>query len=94
MDLLVQIGPMILLFVLMYVVLILPQQQESRKHAELLASLAKDDLVVTAGGLHGKVAAVAEQTVVVEVAPGARITVEKSSIAKKLPAASSAVQNG
>ena len=68
------------LFAIMYFVLIRPQQKAAKEHSTLLASLKKGDDVVTQGGILGKVYAVAEKAVTVEVANGVRIRVLKTSI--------------
>lgn len=67
-----------------YFVLIRPQAQEAAKHEKLVASLARGDRVVTASGVHGVIASVAEDTVQLEVAEKTRITVDKATIAKRV----------
>lgn len=68
------------LFAIMYFVLIRPQQKQAKEHANLMASLKKGDDVITQGGMLGKVFAVAEKVVTVEVANGVKVRVLKSSI--------------
>ena len=51
MEILTQILPFVFLIAIMYFVIIRPQQQQAKKHAEMLASLTKGDKVVTNGGL-------------------------------------------
>ncbi|HEX5623918.1 MAG TPA: preprotein translocase subunit YajC [Sulfuricurvum sp.] len=51
MEFLSQLLPFVFLIAIMYFVIIRPQQQQAKKHAEMLASLAKGDKVVTNGGL-------------------------------------------
>jgi preprotein translocase subunit YajC len=75
--------PMMVIFGVFWFVLIRPQVKEKEAHEALLASLAKDDLVVTWGGLHGRIVSVADRTVVVEMAKGTQITVEKASVLRK-----------
>jgi preprotein translocase subunit YajC len=74
---------MMVIFGVFWFVLIRPQVKEKEAHEALLAGLAKDDLVVTWGGLHGRIASVADRTVVIEVAKGTQITVEKASVLRK-----------
>lgn len=69
-------------FVLMYVVLIRPQQKRQRQHAELLRNLRLDDDVVTIGGLHGTVVALTDETVDIEVTDDVVLRFQRSSIAK------------
>lgn len=51
MEILTQILPFVFLIAIMYFVIIRPQQQQAKKHAEMLKSLTKGDKVVTNGGL-------------------------------------------
>ncbi|MGZ5207875.1 MAG: preprotein translocase subunit YajC [Sulfuricurvum sp.] len=51
MEILTQVLPFVFLIAIMYFVIIRPQQQQAKKHTEMLASLAKGDKVVTTGGL-------------------------------------------
>lgn len=76
-------GPVMLLvmFGIFYFLLIRPQQKKAKEHRELLDSLKKGDLVVTAGGMHGKVTAIDEKIVTLEVAAGVNIKFNKGHIA-------------
>ena len=69
-----------LLFAIMYFVMIRPQQKQLKEQRTMLAALKKGDDVITQGGMLGKVYAVAEKVVTLEVANGVRIRVLKSSI--------------
>ena len=51
MEFVSQLLPFAFLIAIMYFVIIRPQQQQAKKHAEMLATLAKGDKVVTTGGL-------------------------------------------
>ncbi len=73
--------PLILMFVIFYFLLIRPQQKKAKQHQQFLNSLKKDDLVVTTGGIHGKITAVADAFVTLEIAPNVRIKVSRSGIA-------------
>ena len=58
--------PLVLIFVVFYFLLIRPQQQARKRHMEMVAHLKKDDVVVTSGGLIGKVKSRADDEVRVE----------------------------
>ena len=76
-------GPMpifILMFVVMYFLMIRPQQKRQKEQKEMMDALAKGDEVVTSGGILGKVAKVTDQYVTLEVAQGSEIVVQKGSI--------------
>ncbi len=51
MEIVTQLLPFVFLIAIMYFVIIRPQQQQAKKHAQMLAALAKGDKVVTNGGL-------------------------------------------
>lgn len=69
---------------IIYFVAIRPQQQEQKKHEELIAGLAKGDQVVTKSGLHGKVDKVADDTLVVVLGDKVKVTIDKVAVARKL----------
>jgi preprotein translocase subunit YajC len=79
---LVNMGPLLLLFVAAWFLLIRPQQQRAKKHAELIGAVKKGDAVVTAGGIVGKVTRVEDRHVEVEIAPNTRIRVVKATLAE------------
>ncbi len=72
-----------LMFAVFYFLLIRPQQKRAKQHRELVAALKPGDQVVSAGGIHGKVAAVEDDTITVEVAAGVKMKFNRSSIASK-----------
>ena len=76
-----QLIPLILMFGIFYFLLIRPQQKKAKEHRALLEGLKKGDQVVTAGGIHGKVTAVEESIVTLEVATGVNIRVSKNHVA-------------
>lgn len=76
--------PLILMFAIFYFLLIRPQQKKAKEHKALLDTLKRGDLVVTAGGIHGKISAVEESIVTLEVATGVNIKVNKGHIATVL----------
>jgi preprotein translocase subunit YajC len=87
-------GPQIFQMVLMmslfigiyYFIVLRPQNQQQQRHQQMLASLKKGDMVVTSSGLHGKVAEVEAQTVVLDVDKGTRLRWDKGRIARILGA--------
>jgi preprotein translocase subunit YajC len=73
--------PLILMFGIFYFLLIRPQQQKAKKMRELLSNLKKDDMVVTSGGIHGKITGLTDTIATLEIAPSVRIKVSRSQIA-------------
>lgn len=63
-------------------VLIRPQQQRAREQAAMVAALEPGDQVISAGGIHGTVTAVADETVALEIAPEVTITLARAAVAR------------
>ena len=81
----VQLFPLLLIFVVFYMFLIRPQQKRAKEHEAKINVVQKNDEVVTAGGLMGKVTKVADDYVEVEIAPNVRVKAVKSTIANVQP---------
>jgi len=80
-----QFIPLILIFVIMYFLLIRPQQKKLKEHQAMVAALRRGDQVVTQGGLIGKVSKVKDDDEIeVDLADGVRVRVVKSTIAQVL----------
>ena len=77
--------PLILMFVLLYFLLLRPQMRRAKEQKQMIASLAKGDEVITAGGVLGRVTKVSDSYLSVEIAPNVEITVQKSSVQTLLP---------
>lgn len=67
----------------MWFIMIRPQQKQLREHKTMLASLVKGDEVVTQGGLFGKIHAITDRVVTLEIASGVRVRILKTSIQGK-----------
>lgn len=77
----IQILPLVLIFVVFYFLLIRPQQKKARLHREMVAALKRGDRVVTGGGLHATVAKVEDDTtVILELAPNVRVKAQRHTI--------------
>ena len=77
---LVQMMPLLLIFVVFWFLIFRPQQQRAKAHAAKLAAVKKGDQVVTCGGLMGKVTRVDTDTVEVEIAANVRVKAVKSML--------------
>lgn len=77
---LVSLLPMVAIFVIMWFLIILPQQRQAKQHRSLLDTLKKGDEVLTQGGMIGKIHALTDRTVTLEISGGVRVKVLKSSI--------------
>ena len=76
-----QFLPLILIFVIMYFLLIRPQQKRAKEHKAMIEALRRGDQVVTQGGIIGKVTKVREDgEIEVEIASGVTVRVVKQTI--------------
>ncbi len=80
MDFIVQLIPLILIFVIFYFFLIRPQQKKAKDHQNMVENLRRGDTVITAGGLHAKITRVADDHVEAELAPNVKVKVVKQTI--------------
>ena len=74
----------LLMFVIFYIFLIRPQQKRQRQHEEMVKNLAKNDEVITSGGIHGTVVALKEKSILLRIAEDVKIEVERSAITQVL----------
>ncbi len=81
MEAFAQFVPLILIFAIMYLLLIRPQQKKAKEHQTMVAALRRGDQVVTAGGIMGKVSKVKdEREVELEIATGVNVRVVRNTI--------------
>jgi preprotein translocase subunit YajC len=71
-DFVYQILPFVLIFVIMYFLILRPQQRRAKQHQDLVKNLRRGDTVITSGGLVG---------IEIEVADGVRVRQVKSMVA-------------
>jgi preprotein translocase subunit YajC len=81
----VQMAPLLLIFVIFYFLLIRPQQRRLKAHQAMIGAVKKNDTVVTGGGLIGKVTRVDETEVEVEIAPNVRVKALKGTLTEVRP---------
>jgi len=80
-DLIVQLIPFALILLIMYFLIMRPQQKRARDHADLIKNIRRGDSVITSGGLIGKVTKVVDDAEVeLEIAPNVRVRVVRSLI--------------
>lgn len=77
--------PLILMFVVMYFLMIRPQQKRQRELKAMMDALTKGDEVATAGGILGRVVKVADTYVTLEISTGTEIVVQKNAVVTLLP---------
>ena len=83
MDAIAQFVPLILIFGIMYLLLIRPQQKKVKDHQKMVAAVRRGDEIVTQGGLIGKVVKVKDNNEIeVELAEGVKVRVVQSTLAQ------------
>src|ERR1700722_20407064 len=81
MSTLTSVLPFILIFVIMYFLILRPQQKRAKQHQEMVKNLRKGDNVVTSGGIVGKVTKlVDDEQVEIEIAQGVRVRQLRSMV--------------
>jgi len=98
-GMLMSLLPFVLIFVIMYFLILRPQQKRVKQHQELVKNVRRGDTVVTSGGLIGKVTKVVDdEQIEVEFAEGVRIRQMRQMIsdvrAKGEPVAEAAKSEG
>ena len=82
-EMLVQFAPFILIFVIMYFLLIRPQQKKLKDHQKMVEALRRGDVVVTQGGIIGKVTKVKEGgELEVEIADNVRVRIVAGTVSQ------------
>ncbi len=77
------------MIVIFYFFMIRPQSKKQKEIKKAREALASGDRIVTAGGIHGRIKEVSDSTMIVEIAPGTSIKVDKTSVypvATEIPA--------
>lgn len=77
---LLNLMPVILIFIVFYFLLIRPQKKTQDEHKKMVAGLKKNDEIITAGGIHGTIMNVKDTTVTLKVDDNVKVEVQKSSV--------------
>jgi preprotein translocase subunit YajC len=73
------------MFAFLYFLLIRPQRQQQRKHAQMLGALKAGDEIITTGGIYGEVVQLDDERVMVEIDDDVRVAVARRAIATVVP---------
>jgi len=80
-DMITSLLPFVLIFVIMYFLILRPQQKRAKQHTEMVKNVRKGDTVITSGGLIGRVTKVVDDDQVeIEVADGVRVRQMRSMV--------------
>ncbi|GAF91250.1 unnamed protein product [marine sediment metagenome] len=72
-----------MIFGVIYFLMIRPQRKKQKEHEQLVEELQRGDRVVTAGGIHGVVESLSEDSVVIKIESGATMRVTRGSVVSK-----------
>ena len=80
---LVQLLPMVFIFVIFYFLLIMPMRKKQKRTQEMLSKLKKGDEVVTGGGLFGRITAMDDERgfVILQISDNTKVKVLRSAVA-------------
>ncbi|WP_299565731.1 preprotein translocase subunit YajC [Enterovirga sp.] len=82
-DMIVQFVPFILVFVIMWFLIIRPQQRRAKQHQDMIKSVRRGDTVVSSGGILGRVTKVTDDPEIeMEIADGVRVKLMRGMIAE------------
>lgn len=83
-DVALQFVPFVLIFVIMYFLILRPQQRRLKDHQNMVKNVRREDTIVTTGGLVGRVTKVADDAseIEVEIAPNVRVKVVRTMISE------------
>lgn len=77
---LVAFMPLIILFVIFYFLLIRPQQKKAKEHKAMLGNLKKGDKVITGGGLYGRITAISDDVISLDLGSNLQVKVNRGYI--------------
>lgn len=80
-GLLTALIPFILVFVIFYLLIILPSRKKQKKHLQMVEALKPGDKIITSGGIYGTVMGVQKDRIEVKIAANVKIDITKSSVA-------------
>ncbi len=88
-ELLTQIVPILLIFVVFWFFLIRPQQKRQKEHVKMVSELQKGDEVLTVGGIAGRIVSLDDQYMVIQISKvddkAVTITMQRQAVQTVLP---------
>ena len=75
------IIPFVLVFVIFYLLIIMPSRKKQKKHQEMVEQLKPGDKIITTGGIHGSVMGVHSDKIEVKISSNVKVDVTKNAIA-------------
>ena len=91
-DMIVQMAPLLAIGAIFYFLLIRPEQRKRKELESQVAGLKRNDQVVFSSGIHGRVVALGDKVLSVEIAPKVAVQVDRESVQRVLTAPSAEVR--
>ena len=82
---LLDLWPLVVIFIAFYFLLIRPQQKKQKEHGQMVAALQVGDEVMTAGGILGRITGISEHYAVVQISDNTEIKIQKNSVSAVMP---------
>ena len=82
---LLDLWPLVVIFIAFYFLLIRPQQKKQKEHGQMVAALQVGDEVMTAGGILGRITGISEHYAVVQISNNTEIKIQKNSVSAVMP---------
>ena len=79
---LMNLLPIVLIFVIFYFLLIKPQKKQQQEHKKMIEELKKNDEVITSGGIHGTIVNIQDDVVTLRVDDNTRIKIQRNSVSR------------
>lgn len=73
--------PFVLVFVIFYLLIIMPQRKRQKKHQEMVGQLKPGDKIVTTGGIYGTVMGVQQDKIELKIASNVKIDITRNAVA-------------
>jgi len=80
-SLITALVPFILVFVIFYLLIILPSRKKQKKHVQMVEALKAGDRIITSGGIYGTVMGVQKDRIELKIAANVKIDITKSAVA-------------
>ena len=74
--------PIAVIFVIFYFLLIRPQKKQQQEHAKMISELAKNDEVLTVGGVFGTIVNIQDDVITLRIDDNVKVKVQKSSVSR------------
>ena len=76
--------PLIAFFLIMYALILRPQQKQQKEQKAMLAKIKKGDRIVTSGGIHAEVTGLTEDVLTVKIANNVSVKINRSAVSARL----------